>query len=76
MERRLASPVIVLLFILLFFCLGCVLLCCVGTYAFYAIGTQIDAGTMDVQLLGFLVGVNLLHGYAPATGRVNRILEL
>lgn len=56
MERRLASPVIVLLFILLFFCLGCVLFCCVGMYAFYAIGAQIDAGTMDAPLLGLLVG--------------------
>lgn len=56
MERRLASPVIVLLFIVLFFCLGCVLICCVGAYAFYAIGTQIDTGTMDAPLLGLLVG--------------------
>jgi hypothetical protein len=50
METRLASPYIILLSILLFFCLGCVLVCCVGTYALYAIGDQVSPETMSPLL--------------------------
>gem|GEM_PF-4037213 len=74
METRLASPYIILLSILLFFCLGCVLVCCVGTYALYAIGDQVSPETIGPPLLRLHTETHSLFGIRSATVRNLQIL--